>query len=252
MFAMFGFGTLGTLLFAAALIGLAFFLLSPRGARRLWKAAQVQADKIGRAASDADPLAVYKTRVDEGVENIAKAKKALEGTATLVRTYQRRVDEGAEEKTQLESRIERALKNNDANNTARDYALQLQTVEKDLTTNTEQLGRHKETYANFAKQVELNQKRVEEARREASSLGVELEQSEREKEFTKFAESFQAASFNDESLGDAKRKIQERIDANRAASDVARDMSRQSLGVAKDEEAEREAQADDILARFKK
>ena len=47
-----------------------------------------------------------------------------------------------------------------------------------------------EIYENFARQVEIGQAKVAEARLKAARLGLELEQSRREKEMAKFASDF--------------------------------------------------------------
>lgn len=235
------------------LVALVFlFVLNPRSLRRLWGAASVQAGKVGRWASESDPLAVYKERVDNGVDNIAKAKKSLEGVATMVRSVTRQVEDGKKEQIRLSSRISAIVANGDKNDTATDYALQLAQVEKDLARNEDQLLKHKETYENFKQMVIINQRKVEEARREAASLGLALEQSEREKEFVQFAHEFENAKFNSDGLASAKEAVQQKIDANRAAGDVARDLSRSSAAEAADEALEQKADAEAILARFKK
>lgn len=66
-----------------------------------------------------------------------------------------------------------------------------------------------------------------------------------------FAQSFSPSSFTDNGLADAKEKVLQQIDRNRASGDVARDLSRQGLAEAADDELERDAAADAILARFK-
>ena len=123
-----------------------------------------------------------------------------------------------------------------------------------MKSNQDQLGRSEEMYKNFVKQVETNQTKVSDARREARDLGLELEQSEREKELTTFARDF--AKTNSVDLGgglaEAREAVRQRIDQNRAAGDVALDLSRQGVAEASDDELERNQRADDILARFKK
>lgn len=153
---------------------LALAVLNFRSLKRLFRAGSAQAGKIGRWAENADPLAVYRERVDDGVENIGKAKQALENCQVLVRSVRRQVEDGEKEKARLENRIKTALANGDPNNTAKEYALQLERVERELATNKEQLAKHEETYQNFSKIVEQNQRKVQEARREAESLGLEL------------------------------------------------------------------------------
>lgn len=245
-------GTLGYVaLVVVGLLGL-LAILNWRSFARLFGAASVQAGKVGRWAAEADPLAVFKERIDNGLDNISKAKKSLEGSAALVRTVQRQVDEGEKEQKRLSSRIKAAVDAGDPNNTATDYALQLAQVESNLESNKTQLARHKENHENFKNTIINEQRKVEAARREAASLGQELDQSEREKEFANYASDVQAGKFDTTGLDEAKEAVRRKIDQNRAAGDVARDLGRQGAAEAADEELERKAAAADILARFKK
>ena len=106
-------------------------------------------------------------------------------------------------------------------------------------------------YENFAHQVELGQAKVAEARLKAARLGLELEQSRREKEMAKFASDF---SFDPKGLHSdlarAEELINRKIDANRAVGEVAADMSKQTLINADTDEAERKAAAAEILSRL--
>ena len=126
-------------------------------------------------------------------------------------------------------------------------------VERNLSSNQEQLDRAREMYNNFVKQVNINQNKVLDARREAKELGLELEKSEREKELTTFARDFNASNSLDfgGNLAEAREAVKQKIDQNRSAGDVALDLSRQGVAEAADEELERNQRAEDILARFK-
>ena len=126
-------------------------------------------------------------------------------------------------------------------------------VERHLAANREQLAKHMEIYENFARQVELGQAKVAEARLKAARLGIGLEQSKREKEMAKFANdfSFDPQGFNAD-LARAEELINRKIDANRAVGEVAGDMSKMSRGEAADDEFQRETAAAKILERFKR
>jgi hypothetical protein len=126
-------------------------------------------------------------------------------------------------------------------------------VEQNIAANQEQLQRHKETYENFAQQVEVGQGRVLAARQKAAVLGLELEQSKREKEMARFARNF---TFNpqglDTDLARAEELIYQKIDANRAVGQVAEDLIKPIVAESVDEERERKAAASKILERFTK
>ena len=177
-------------------------------------------------AEEADPLALLNQAVEDGVTSIQNSKKGLENYRALILSVQRQVESGEKERARLESRIQTALNSGDPNQTAEESAMVLADVERHLAANCEQLARHKEIYENFARQVELGQAKVAKARLKAERLGLELEQSRREKEMAKFATDF---SFDPQGLhSDLARPeelINRKIDANRAVGEVAADMS---------------------------
>jgi phage shock protein A len=245
--------TLTNILIVGGVALLILAVLNRRAFTRLFSAASAQVGKVGRAAQEADPLAMYQEAVDDGVENIQRAKRGLEQSKSLVRSVERQVDQGRKEKARLEHRIQTVLDQGDPNGTVNDYALQLAEVEQNLATNEAQLKTHTESYNNFCSQVELGQKKVADARRKAATLGMQLQQSQREKEMADFASTFSPTGFDsDGTLARAEALINQKIDTNRAAGDVANDLSRQGLAEAADEKLERDAAAASILERFKK
>jgi hypothetical protein len=166
-------------------------------------------------------------------------------------SVQRQVESGEKEKVRLETRIQTALAAGDPNNTVHESALVLADVEQNLNTNREQLAKHMEIYENYARQVEVGQAKVAEARLKAEQLGFELEQSNREKKMAKFANDF---SFDPQGLNTdlarAVELINKKIDANRAVGEVAADMSRGLRAESADDDIEREAAAAQILQRY--
>ena len=138
---------------------------------RMLARGSAQAGKLGRRLEEADPLALLNQAVDDGVASIQNAKKGLENYRALILSVQRQVENGEKEKARLESRIREAIDAGDPNRTAQEYAMMLADVEQNIAANREQLQRHKETYENFAKQVEVGQSRVLAARQKADAAG---------------------------------------------------------------------------------
>ena len=97
-------------------------VLNRRAVKNMFSGASAQVGELGRWAKNSDPLAIYKETVDNGLENIEKAKKTLEVCRGQVRSLERQVNEGTTEQKRLTNRIEAALNNGDTNNTAKDYA----------------------------------------------------------------------------------------------------------------------------------
>lgn len=213
-------------------------------------AGQAQVDKLGRFAGNVDPLAQYQKKIDDEVERLGGYKTALEKIKANCRSLDRQIDSDTARKTALESRIKTALADNNEK-MAREYALQLQHVEESLETNKTQKGTTQGMYENFLKQVNASERNINEARQDARNLGVQLQQSQAEKEMASFAQEFSGVSRNLDDLGDLKTKVQAKIDANRAAVDVAADTGQDVMAEIEANERDRQAKADDILARFK-
>jgi len=242
-----------TALVTLIVLVVALTLVNYPAVARIFGAGRAQVGKFGRMAEEADPLALLNQAVDDGVTSIQNAKKGLENYRALILSVQRQVESGEKEKVRLETRIRTAIDSGDPNHTANESAMVLADVERHLKANREQLAKHMEIYENYARQVEVGQAKVAEARLKATRLGVALEQSKREKEMAKFANdfSFDPQGFNSD-LARAEELINQKIDANRAVGEVAVDMSRMSRADAANDELEREAAAAKILERFKR
>jgi phage shock protein A len=242
---------MNTVVIALLVVVAALLLINSGALGKIFGAGRAQVGKLGRMAEEADPLALLNQAVEDGVTSIQNSKKGLENYRALILSVQRQVESGEKERARLESRIQTALNSGDPNQTAEESAMVLADVERHLAANREQLARHMEIYDNFARQVELGQAKVAQARLKAERLGFELEQSKREKEMAKFAGEF---SFDPQGLHSdlarAEELINRKIDANRAVGEVAADLSKQSLLSADADDAERKVAAAEILNRF--
>jgi phage shock protein A len=242
-----------TILITLVLLAVLLAIVNVPSLIKALRAGSAQTNKVGHRLEEADPLALLNQAVNDGVASIQNAKKGLENYRALILSVQRQVENGEKEKARLEARIREAIEAGDPNRTAQEYAMMLADVEQNIAANQEQLQRHKETYENFAQQVEVGQGRVLAARQKAAVLGLELEQSKREKEMARFARNF---TFNpqglDTDLARAEELIYQKIDANRAVGQVAEDLIKPIVAESVDEERERKAAASKILERFTK
>jgi phage shock protein A len=232
----------------AALIVLALF--APRVLRSFGLLADAEANRSGRWAKNIDPTGHLDALIDAGVDQIKHAKDCLEAENTLVRQTQRRVDQLNQEQARLEDRIKTAMNNGDPNHTAQENALSLVQVRQQLASNQEQLAVHRQNCANFAKQVKLGQKKISDARNQAASLEVELQESKREAELSEFAQSFDQNGITG-SIHEATTIIQNQIDQNRAKSSVAAELNQPAVNEAADDELAQKSQADAILNEFR-
>jgi phage shock protein A len=225
-------------------------LFNPNAVSRIVGAGRAQVGKAGRAAENADPLAMFQQQIDDAATAMQSQLVALKSANTQLEGLQRQVRDDTQEKLRLESRIKSALEKGDPNNTAKGYALQLAQVEKNLEINKGQLERQEKICTEYGHSVDLNRQKIREAQQESQRLGLELKQSEAQKVATEqFAQLTNTDLFT--GVSTIKQKLQEKIDANRASARVDADQCSETLAQMKDEEDERQLQADEILARFK-
>jgi phage shock protein A len=220
------------------------------GIPMLLKVGAAQTHKLQKKLDDADPLAMLNQAVDDGVASIQNAKIGLDNYRVLIQSVQRQVESGEKEKSRLEARIRELLESGDPHRHAQEYAMMLADVEENIAANRQQLEQHKATYENFARQVEAGQARVLAARQKATLLGLELEQSRREREMARFARdfSFDPNGLNSD-LARAEERIYQQIDANRAVGHVADDLTKPVVELP-DEEKDRQSAAEKIIERL--
>ena len=165
--------TIGSRWYCSLVIALTDRQSSGRGA-----ASSARGSRSGRQArphrpNEADPLALLNQAVDDGVTSIQNAKKGLENYRALILSVQRQVESGEKEKARLEARIQEAARRRRSESDRRRIRHDAgRRRAEHLTANREQLPRHKETYENFAKQVEIGQSQVLAARQKATRLGL--------------------------------------------------------------------------------
>ena len=228
---------------------LIFAIIDRRAVGRIFGAGQAQVDKFGRAISDADPLALYQKKIDDEMENMQKYKDSLATVGENVRSLKRQIDGDTARETQLAERI-RLAKTQNNDNAARDYALQLDHVEQTLETNKTQLASTQKIYDGFLKQINAGQNNILACRQKAKDMGIQLQQSEAEKKMSQFTAELAGMSTHLDGLSDIEAKVQAKIDHNRAAVDVVAQTSGAAMQEIDMQEAERNARADAILARF--
>lgn len=242
--------SIGTILGIVAIVLVVLAVLNRQALANFFTAGRAQVGKVGRAALDADPVAVFQQQIEDAAHQLAGQLTALKGAEGQLESLRRQVADGEKEKVRLESRIKRALAEGDPNKTAQNYALQLAQVEKTLATNREQLTQQEQITTQYAHSVDLNRQKIREAQQKCQRMGLQLQQSEAQKKAAaQFAQLTNTDLFS--GLGTVQDKIQSQIDANNASAKVDAQMSQDVLNQMKDDEDERKAEADEILARFK-
>ena len=222
-----------------------------RALGRIFSAGQAQVDKFGRAVGEMDPLAEYKKKIDDEMENMQKYKTSLANVGENVISLKRQIENDTARKTQLENRIQLAQTQGKPD-LARSYALQYDHVEQSLETNNKQLATTQGIYDGFLKQINAGQDQLIATRQKAKDLGIQLEQSEAEKKMSQFTAELAGMGQHLDGLSDIESKVQAKIDKNRAAVDVVAQTSGAALAEIDMQHAEADARADAILAKFAK
>ena len=214
----------------------------------LW--GEAQANKASDALLNADPLGVLKVQIDNAAQNAKQAQQVLQVAAKQVISLQKQINDGKHDQQVLTNRINTALSHNDVNNTARFYALELARVEDHLKVNENQLLIAEKQYNDNLELVKKFEQQIVDARKEISDLGYQLAQSQAEKNLQEMTASLKN-KLNVGDLSDARKRVQDQIDANRGASKAAYDLNSDELAQQKDLNFERDIAADEILARFR-
>lgn len=240
--------TLMTVLLTVGVVLLFLAVLNRKALGNVFDALRAQVGKAGRAAANADPLANYQQAIDDAVENVKKAKQGMQRGMSLINSVERQVNSGTAEVNRLTIRVQKAVDSNDENR-AREYAAALAEAERNLKANQEQLKSHAGQYNDFVAQVKTQQDKIVRCQREAQALGVQLQLSEANKEFTDFSRNFNVNATSFDGLSAQREAVLRKIDENNAAGRVEKDVG----GVNADDDIfERQADADEVLKRFKK
>lgn len=243
---------------AAIVVGLVVLVVlaavSPP-ARRFFKALGLwggaQADKAGSAVLNADPLGILKTQIANSAEQGKQANAVVEAAAKQLVSLENQIADDLKEQQRLTTRIESILAKGDPNGNAPKYAADLARVEEHLKVNQDQKVLAQQQYDDNLKLVERFEREIAEARKDASDLGLQLQQSEAEKNLHQMSAALKdKLSVGD--LAEARQRVKDQINSNRGSARAARDLNRIGLAEEEDVELERSAAADAILARFKK
>lgn len=247
-FAMSGFGAL--VLGVFVLVALA--AVSPP-ARRFLKSlvglGSAKLDAASESVRNTDPLGQYKSQIATAVENGRNAQSVVERAAKQLVSLNNQIAGDLKEKQRLENRLKAVLASGDPNKTAEGYALDLERVETNLQANQAQQASAQDVYDENLKLVERFEREVASARKDAESLNFQLDQSKAEKDLFQMTASLKD-QLNLGELAQARRRVQNQIEANKGASKAAHDLSRQGVAEEADEELERKERAAAILARF--
>lgn len=213
--------------------------------------AGAKADRAAEKLAQTDPVGVLKSKIADAVEQGRNNQKVVELAGQQLVSLQGQIENDVKEKTRLENRIKGVLAGGDPNKTAQKYATDLARVEEALATNQGQLASAQEQYDTALKLVERYEREIADTRKDADRLGLQLQQSESEKQLYQMTAALKDQCNVGGELAEARRRVKEAVDANKGAAMAARDLSRQTLAEEADDDLERKAAADAVLARFR-
>lgn len=223
--------------------------------RRLMKAfkerSEVAAEEATEALRKQNPLGYYKLEINNAIEKGKTAQNVVKRSAKQLVSLDNQIADLTKEQTRLNNRLASVTAKGDPNGTAKDYAKQLASVESQLQANKDQRQHVQEDYDTNLKLVEKYERDVTQARRDAEQLGFQLEQSKDEKDMYEASAQLRA-DLNTGKLAEARKRVQDAINANWGETKAMRDLSARSSAQDKDEEDELDEEAAKVLARFQK
>lgn len=240
---------MNTLLIIGAIV-LVLVIWRRRDCGRLVTVAGAQFGKLVGIVWSADPIAVYQAEVDKAAAEIGEATEGLEEYRGNVSSMERRVAKGEKDEATLLARIKVALNNNDENR-ASDYAVQLKQVQNELGNARESLATHKAAYENNLKKIKYARNTIEDRRRKAANLHAELRMSKADAELAKISDKFNINATSFDGLGEIEEEIHRKIDMNKGKAQVALDLSSEGLAEIEEQEAIQRAEAKDLLEKVK-
>lgn len=211
---------------------------------------EAQVNKAANNLANADPIAVYKLKIDQAVSNLRSSQEILEKSASQIQSLTNQIDKNQKDKARLEQRLAATMAANDVNGTAENYAKQLISVEEDLKNNADQLENARKIYNENLAMLERHQRVIDEAKQDARNLESKLKQSEVDKQIIQMTAAMKD-SLSTDGLAESRRLIQEKIDNNAGAIQAARDLSATVFAEEKDDDLVKDAKVSAVLERFK-
>lgn len=168
----------------------------------------------------------------------------------MVARYQRRVENGYNKVEDLKLKIRKFLQENNEDK-ATSYVLDLQRTQEELTKDANKLEEHKLLYENSLKKLRFANQKIREAKEKAERMQADLRMSKAEAEVSKLAQNFQIKTSSIDNLNAIEEEIQRQIDSNRARGQVIHDLGNDGIEELEDRERHERQQAKVLLEQFK-
>jgi phage shock protein A len=212
---------------------------------KFFRAIRAQLNKLASLFWEADPIAQMQYEYDQAVEQLKEGRLGLEQYRGIVERVTRQVKEHERQVARLTERTKALLKAGDREG-AGSVALLLTRAKASLAEDSEQLAMHEQAYGNSLKKIQHANRKLVELKDKIERYNADLKMSAAEAEVAKLTASFNVDVTS--SFGQLEDVIQSKIDANRAKTRVATDLSREGLAHIEDDERTERAQADEALS----
>ena len=244
-------GSLGTIIVAAVLVVGVLALINKQAVLNFFGAGRAQLGKVGRAAADADPLAMAQQEAEDAAKKIKPlidAQKKAEATLQLLNTQ---VADDTKEQARLDYRIKQALAKDPPDQaSAERHALEIAQVEARLKTNAEQQASQEENVKHLAQMVDMDQRKMKEIQDKLAAKGQRLQQSAAIAEANAAFVSLTGGDIFGK-LNSSLSKVDQKIAENEASAKVDAQQCAGAIADIQEEEEDRAAQAASVLDRYK-
>lgn len=218
-------------LFAILGLGLvalgSFAFVLPGPARKFWHAAAAQLNKAADKVQSLDPIAQMKREIDQKADALKDGRLGLEKHRGMLEHVKHDEEEAQAYVRDTQAKLKSYLATGTADDreTAAQLALELEKAEASLAKVSARVKLQQATYDNNLEKLKYATRQVGELRDRVAARDADLRFSRVEKEIAHLGEALKFDVGSPTNLGEIERVIQAEIDQNRAAAQVAADLS---------------------------
>ncbi len=192
--------------------------------RKFRSAFAAQFNKAANKVRALDPIAQMVYEADQKAEQLKDGRIGLEKHRGLLERAKHEEEDARAHVLDLRAKVKSYL---DAGNreTAGQLVLELEKADATLAKRSERVKVHQATYDNNLEKLKYATRQVRELRERVEAKDADLRFSRVDKEIAQLGEALNFDMASSSNLGEIERVIQNEIDANNAAVQVAADMS---------------------------
>lgn len=227
-----------------------FFLLNSTAVKRLFGAGKAQLGRVGRAAWNADPIAILEQKRDEQMNAYQTALKTQTEARGGLESLKAQVIRSEQEVNRLDAKVKNALSSGDETR-AKQYVMALQKEKDNLETNRKQLEAVQKAYDNNTRQIKLCQNGMEVLRSDIMQLRAQSRSAAMERKLGEMLTGMQV-NIDVDGIAEAKQQAEYQINRDRGAALVQAELGNPGFSQLEEQEREREDNANSLLEQYKK